>query len=335
MRAHELMPTPDTVTQTFDRDNAPALTIDPGDTVMVSSLDAWGHLEPQDIPGEVKPQMFPERLGHCLTGPIAVRGAKPGDMLAVTFVSFTPDSWGWTAAGRRSDAFTRALGVEVGTSQWLLWQLDALRQMGTNDLGQSIKLNPFLGVVGVPPDRPGPFSTTPPRADGGGNIDCRELVAGSTLLLPVTVPEAMLCVGDGHAAQGDGEVGGTAIECGMRSEIIVDVVPEPELHSVHAITPTARITFGFNADLNVATAEALKAMLTWMQALYGMERTKALALASSVVDLRITQIANETWGVHAVLDHNAVSQAQPGSGGRTAPTRGSRESTESRRRSQQ
>ncbi|WP_269046588.1 acetamidase/formamidase family protein [Paenarthrobacter sp. Z7-10] len=309
MRTHQLIPTPDTVTQTFDRKTPPALTIDPGDTVAVRSLDAWGHLEPQTVPGEVKAQMFPERLGHCLTGPIAVRGAMPGDMLAVNFVSFTPDSWGWTAAGRRSDAFTRALGVEPGVPQWLLWQLDAVRQTGTNDLGQSIKLSPFLGVVGVPPQRPGSFSTTPPRADGGGNIDCRELVAGSTLFLPVTVPEAMLCVGDGHAAQGDGEVGGTAIECGMESRIIVDLVADPALPSVHAITPTARITFGFNPDLNAATAEALKAMLTWMQALYGMERTSALALASSVVDLRITQIANETWGVHAVLGHSAISQA--------------------------
>ena len=309
MALHELLPTTHTAIQVFDRDAAPALKVEPGDTVVVRSLDAWGHLEPQTVPGESKPQLFAERLGHCLTGPIAVRGAQPGDMLAVTFVSLTPDSWGFTAAGRRDDAFTRLLDVEGGVPQWLLWTLDVQRGTGTNDLGQRVKLNPFLGVVGVPPAQPGQFSTTPPRADGGGNIDCRELTAGSTLYLPVTVPDAMLCIGDGHAAQGDGEVGGTAIECGMTSELVLDLVPDPALTSVHAVTPTARITFGFNADLNLATAEALKAMLTWMQALYGMERTRALALASTVVDLRITQIANETWGVHAVLNHDAVLNA--------------------------
>jgi acetamidase/formamidase len=167
-------------------------------------------------------------------------------------------------------------------------------------------LRPFLGVVGMPPGEPGDFSTVPPRAAGGGNIDCRELVAGSVLYLPVTVPGAMLCVGDGHARQGDGEVGGTAVECPMTTELVLSLDDAPALRTIHALTPTDRITFGFNADLNAASAEALGAMLTWMQDLYGLERTKALAVASAVVDLRVTQIANEVWGVHAVLGRDAL-----------------------------
>ncbi|WP_051478668.1 acetamidase/formamidase family protein [Arthrobacter sp. H5] len=125
---------------------------------------------------------------------------------------------GFTNAGRKDDAFTRLLDVDGGNPQWLLWEVDAQQGTAINQLGQIVRTNPFLGVVGVPPDRPDGFATTPPRADGGGNIDCRELTAGSVLFLPVTVPDALLCVGDGHAAQGDGEVGGTAIECGMTTE---------------------------------------------------------------------------------------------------------------------
>ena len=304
-----LEPSLATATQVFSRDAPPVFTVNRGESVRVRSLDAWGHLERQNVPGEDRAQLFSERKGHCLTGPIAVTGAQPGDLLAVTFVSITPDPWGFTNAGRKDDAFTRLLDVDGGVPQWLLWDIDVDRGTATNQLGQSVSLNPFLGVVGVPPNHPGDFTTTPPRADGGGNIDCKELTAGSTLFLPVTVPGALLSLGDGHAAQGDGEVGGTAIECGMTTELMLDVVVDAPLQTIHAVTPTARITFGFNADLNLATAEALKAMLTWMQELYGMERTLALALASTVVDLRITQIANETWGVHAVLRHDAVHGA--------------------------
>lgn len=306
MTLHHLEPGPQTTVQVFSRDISAVLTVNPGDTVRVRSLDAVGHLQRQTYPGEEQPQMFADRKGHCLTGPIAVAGVRPRDMLAVTFASLIPDEWGFTVAGRKNDAFARLLAIEGGVPRWLLWEVDAEHGVAVNDLGQTVRLAPFLGVVGVPPAEDGQAPTIPPRADGGGNIDCRELTAGSTLYLPVTVPDALLCVGDGHAAQGDGEVGGTAIECGMTSELLIDVVTEPPLTSIHAVTPTSRITFGFNADLNLATAEALNAMLTWMQTLFGMDRTRALALASTVLDLRITQIANETWGVHAVLRNDAV-----------------------------
>ncbi len=137
-------------------------------------------------------------------------------------------------------------------------------------------------------------------------MDCRELVAGSTLYLPVTVPGALLHLGDGHAAQGDGEVSGTAIECPMTTEVVVDLVSDVPVPGIHAETPGGRVTFGFDPDLDIAMADALDAMLGWMQELYGVGKGEALALASSVVDLRITQVANVTWGVHAVLAGGAV-----------------------------
>ena len=166
--------------------------------------------------------------------------------------------------------------------------------------------------MGLAPGAPGEHSTIPPRAECGGNIDCKELVAGSTLFLPVTVPGALLYLGDGHAAQGDGEVGGTAIECPMTTEVTVDLVTGDmlaarPLASVHAETPAGRITFGFDADLNAATGDALEAMITWMQSLYDLDKATALALASTCVDLRVTQVANQTWGVHAILPDGLLS----------------------------
>jgi acetamidase/formamidase len=159
----------------------------------------------------------------------------------------------------------------------------------------------------MPPDEPGEHSTVPPRTHGGGNIDCRELVAGSTLYLPVTVPQVMLYLGDGHAAQGDGEVGGTAIETGMTTEAVLDLVTGRPVPGIHAETPVGRITFGFSADLNVAMGDALDAMVVWVQAIFELDKATALALASTCVDLRVTQVANGTWGVHAVLPDGVVS----------------------------
>ncbi|QRP49494.1 acetamidase/formamidase family protein [Amycolatopsis sp. FDAARGOS 1241] len=304
MARHHLDPTPATTIDAFSRDTAPVLTVDPGDTVVAGSLDAHGFLERQHTPGEARPRMFDLSRGHCLTGPIAVRGAEPGTVLAVRLDALRPGEWGWTTAAAKDNWLTRELGVAGGPRGQLLWELAGAT--GTNNFGHTMALAPFLGVLGLPPAEPGDHSTIPPRAEGGGNLDCRELVAGSTLFLPVTVSGANLHVGDGHAAQGDGEVGGTAIECPMTTELTLDVVTGRPVPGIHAEAPAGRITFGFSADLNKATAEALGAMLTWLQSLYDLDRPTALALASPVVDLRVTQIANETWGVHALLPTGAI-----------------------------
>lgn len=306
MAIHHLEPDSACVTDVYSCELPPVLTIDPGDKVVVRSLDTWGHLEPQQIPGEDRPRMFPARRGHCLVGPIAVRGAQPGQLLSVKFNALRPDGWGFTVAGGRDNALNRRLGTADIEPAWLLWQLDIDAGIGTNQHGFSVPLAPFLGVVGVAPPEPGEHSTIPPRTNCGGNIDCRELTAGATLYLPVTVAEALLFVGDGHAAQGDGEVGGTAIECGMTTELTIDVLESGPLNSIHAVTPTSRVTFGFSADLNEATGDALDAMLLWMEQLFKLPRPDVLALASTTVDLRVTQVANETWGVHAVLAHSVT-----------------------------
>jgi acetamidase/formamidase len=308
MTTHRLDPEPATTADVFCRDHTPVLTVDPGDRVVVRSLDAQGYLSRQTTPGEARPTMFgSESRGHCLTGPIAVRGARPGDMLALRLVSLRPDSWGWTLAGGRDTPVNRRLGLVGEPPSWLLWDLDAEAGKGTAHLGFSRMLAPFLGVMGVAPGEPGEHSTIPPRPASGGNIDCRELVAGATLFLPVAVEGALLYLGDGHAAQGDGEAGGTAIECPMTTEAVVGLAAARPLDSIHAETPAGRITFGFSPDLNEAMGDALAAMVTWLQAILDVDKATALALASASVDLRITQVANQTWGVHAVLPADVVS----------------------------
>lgn len=307
MTDHELHPTRDTVVDVFDPHATPVLTVDPGDTVEVTSLDSAGHTGRQYKAGETVAKLLEVSRGHTLTGPIAVRGAQPGQVLALRMDSLITGEWGFTVGGAKDNELNRRLGIAGEPPAWLLWQLDTGAGTATSDRGHTVALAPFLGVIGLPPAEPGTHSTIPPRTLGGGNIDCRELVAGSTLYLPVTVPGALLSVGDGHAAQGDGEVSGTAIETGMTTRLTLDLLDEAPIPTIHADTPVGRITFGFNADLNVAMADALAAMVTWMAALYDLDRSTALTLASPTVSLRITQVANETWGVHALLPTGAIS----------------------------
>jgi len=310
MTFHRLEPTPDAVVNVFSAEHRPALTVDPGDTVEVRSLDAVGYLKRQEYPGDNRqPRMFPgEFAGHCLNRPIAVRGAAPGDMLAVQITALTPDSWGWTSSPSVPDsAVLRRLGLVGAERAWLLWEIDGPAGTATANGKYTRPLAPFLGVTGVAPAGPGTHSTVPPRTESGGNIDCKELTAGSTLYLPVNVDGGLLYLGDGHAAQGDGESCGTAIECGMTTEAVVSLAADRPLASLHAETPAGRVTFGFSEDLNEAMGDALDAMVTWLAALHDTSRTEALALASTCVDLRVTQVANVTWGVHALLPAGLLS----------------------------
>jgi acetamidase/formamidase len=228
-------------------------------------------------------------------------------VLAVRFISLRPDTWGYTVAAGQDTPLTRRLGLHECPPAWLLWQIDADAGAATSDRGHTVRIAPFHGVTGVAWDEPGEHSTIPPRPVGGGNIGCKELVAGSVLYLPVAVPGALLSIGDGHAAQGDGEVAGTAIECGMTTELQLELATERPVPGVHAETPAGQITFGFSPDLNVAMGDALDAMLTWLQASHGVGKAAALALASPVLDLRVTQVANQSWGVHALLPAGAIS----------------------------
>ena len=157
------------------------------------------------------------------------------------FLALRPDTWGYTTAAVGDTPLTRRLGLHEGPPARLLWQIDADAGVATSDRGHTVRIAPFHGVTGVAWDEPASIRR-PAEALGGGNIDCKELVAGSILYLPVAVPGALLSIGDGHAAQGDGEVAGTAIECGMTTELQIDLVTERPVPGVHAETPAGQIT---------------------------------------------------------------------------------------------
>ena len=306
MTTHRLEPTADTVVEVFTRDAAVVLTVDPGDRLVVRSLDASGYLSRQQYPGDRPARMFTPSRGHCLTGPIAVRGAAPGTHLSVELQSLRPDDWGWTVAAAADNPLNRRLGVGPDEPSWLLWELDVDSGTASNDRGFRRSIAPFLGVIGVAPVEPGEHSTVPPRTASGGNIDCRSLVAGSTLYLPVLVPGALLSVGDGHAAQGDGEVSGTAIESPVDATLALDVRDDLPLEWPIARIDGAWLTFGFDEHLGLAARIAVDGMLDLMEREHGLSRADALGLASVVVDLRVTQVVNQVLGVHAVLRDDAL-----------------------------
>lgn len=302
MTKHHLQPEAGILHGYFSRDLPPVLTINPGDTVTYRTLDArWG-TEPPPSAYEFGRQFQPRGendKGHAMCGPIHINGAKPGMMLAIHVQRIVPGAWGWTLP------WFEPLGGGGSGIPLLIWSLDTNAMTATDQHGHRVKLKPFMGVMGMPPAEGGIHSTTPPRRTGG-NIDCKELVAGSTLYLPIDVEGGLFSVGDGHATQGDGESGGCAIECPMDEvELTFDLVENPPIPTAHAHTPAGKIAFGFDLDLGKAATAAMNALIDWMVADDGIPRLDALSLAGVVADLRVTQLVNESCGAHAVLPHDA------------------------------
>ena len=311
MTTHHLEPERRTLHGHLSRDLPPVLTIEPGDTVVYRTLDAgWGLEAPNAVDGDrrkFEPRIPELDAGHALVGPIAVRGAEPGMALAVRINEIRPGTYGGTYAGGWPHPINARFGIEgEGDGIVIVWELDPDTLTGRSSLGHTLALRPFMGVMGVAPAEPGTHPTAPPR-NVGGNIDCKELVPGSTLYLPVEVPGALFSMGDGHGVQGDGEVCVTAIECPMeRVSLTFDLRPDMRLRMPRARTAEGWLTFGFHEDLLEATMIALEGMLDLMVEQYGMARLEALGMASLAVDMRITQIVNGTRGAHAVLPHGAI-----------------------------
>ena len=259
----------------FSRDYEPVVTVAPGEPVTFHTYAAFWTWD-----ADVEPER-PEGAGHALYGPIEVRGARAGGTLAVRIDEVVPRDWGRTWAD--GETFTWSLDGDT-------WRLGA----------HAVPSAPFLGVIGMPPPEPGEHRTTPPRR-WGGNIDCKELVAGTTLYLPIPVDGALLMAGDGHGAQGDGEVSGTAIECPFERATLTLDLDDRELRSPIARTARSWIAFGFDEDLGAAAEQATESMLDLMERELGVPRAEARALASVSVDLHVTQVVNEVKGVHAIL----------------------------------
>lgn len=315
MTIWNLGPAYETLHGVFNRGFEPVLTIDSGDTVIYKTLEAGWGLEPRDPHNAgQKPLAFePTRSerrgnGHCLVGPIAIRGAEPGMTLEVVIEEIVVGDWGWTATWKNPT--TSAAGVQDNDEVYLVWKLNHQEKLGTNQYGHEVSLRPFMGVMGMPIDEPGDHVTFPPRRTGG-NLDCKELIAGTSLFLPIAVSGGLFSVGDGHAAQGDGEVSVTAIECGMdRVRLQFILHTDMSLSAPRAHIPGATITFGLDEDLNQAAHNAVQQMVDVIVERLGVSRSTALALASVTVDLRITQHVNGVKGVHAILRDDAIRTNQ-------------------------
>jgi acetamidase/formamidase len=272
----------------FSRDLPPILTVESGDSIVFSCLDAAWHLGRDEFFEPRDPQLD---AGHALIGPIEVRGARAGQTLEVNIDQVRVGRLGFTAA-------------EGG--HLVRWQLDADSGSARDEHGREVELAPFLGVLGMPPASKGIHGTGPPRTCGG-NIDCKDLVAGATLFLPIPVDGALFSAGDGHGRQGDGEVSGTAIECALeRADLTLSLRDDLDLRDPIARTADSWIAFGFDEDLDEAAAHAVDVMLELMERELGLARRDALAFASVVVDLKVTQVVNGVKGVHAVLRDDAI-----------------------------
>lgn len=302
---HVLAPDRPNLHGRFSSRATPALVVDSGDTVAFAAPDvSWGLEPPTSVTAprrKVEPRDPVRDAGPCLCGPIAVRGAAPGDALEIHIEELRPGPWGWTYAGGQmaTPGLRGALGVAGAPLTLVRWTIDAAVGRAVSDSGHAVALRPFLGTIGLAPAEEDACGWTPRAC--GGNMDCRELVAGSTLLLPVMADGALLSVGDGHAAQGDGELSGTAIECPMEGRLRLTLRRGMRLSGPRAKTPAGWVTMGFGETLDRAAEVAASSMLDLMMERFGLGRAGALALASSRVDLRITQLVNPLRGVHAVL----------------------------------
>jgi acetamidase/formamidase len=265
----------------------PTLRVPPGAVVEVFTKEATGGQLGLDSTPEDMANVVGDEI-HALTGPIYVETAEPGDVLAVTLHEFEVLGWAWTA---HSPDFG-FLGEEIGESWFQTYRIGEGQSSVTFAPGIEIPIEPFPGVIGVAPATEELLNTIPPRANGG-NMDIKYMTAGTTVFLPVFVEGALLSIGDTHAAQGDGEVCGTAFEAPMRVVLDVKVIksgrsiaePEYETDSYYATT-------GFAETIDEAARKATRSMIDYLVAERGLERGDAYALASLAGDLKINEVVD-------------------------------------------
>jgi acetamidase/formamidase len=284
---------------------SPVATVSSGDTVSMTTVSG-----PPDVvagsPYAAAPALLAiheqetKRMlpGHICTGPVAVEGARPGDVLQVDIESVALDS-DWAYTGVRPLA--GALPDDFDERHMTYVEIDRARNVGRLPWGMEVPLRPFFGVIGVaPPAGWGEISTRPPRRNGG-NIDNRELIAGTTLFLPVFVDGALFSVGDGHGAQGDGEICTQAVEMNLSGSFRLTVRRDMTLTWPIAETPTHVITMAFDPDLDDCVVIAVRQMIDLLVARSGLTRAQAYTLLSYVGDLRVTQVVNVNKGIHLMV----------------------------------
>ncbi len=307
---HHLEPTPGTVAWGYYAASAPpVLRVASGDTVEVHTLitSSPPALEGAGVPaGEVEQALrdIYARVtdkgpgGHILDGPIFVEGAEPGDVLEVRILDAR------LALGYAYNGFRPGAGFlpdDYPYARMKVIPLDSTRMVARFAPGIEIPLHPFFGSMGVaPPPASGRISSAPPWMHAG-NLDNKELVAGTTLYIPVFAPGALFDVGDGHAGQGNGESDITALETSLVGTFQLVVRKDMHLLWPRAETPTHVITMGFNEDLTEATRLAIRQMIDYLVAERHLSRDDAYMLVSVAGDVEVTQLVDGNKGVHVML----------------------------------
>ena len=301
MASHRLEAAPDTVrVGLIDRSYPPLLTVESGDEVELSTWGLWAGEVPFDASFEdvmVVRGRYAGRGPHSMTGPIAVRGARPGQSLRVDVLQLDVGATGMNimTPGAQSRGL---LADEFPQGSVRHFRLDRDTMTADFGAGITVPLRPFLGIMGVAPPKEGPHISSVP-GPFGGNIDCADLVEGSTLYLPIWADGALFYAGDAHATQGHGEVNGTAMETSMeRARLRLSVVPELRLAAPRAETREHWITMDFDPDLKTAARRALAAMVELLSASRSLERHEAYRLCSLAADLIVTQVVNGHQGIH-------------------------------------
>ena len=307
-KTHRLEATPTTVAYGhYWAGSKPVLTIASGDIIDVDTLltSTPDRLEKAGVPAadvQASLRAIVEQVkdrgpgGHILTGPVFVTGAEPGDALEVKVLSIDlPIAYGYNGCS----GFVRE-NCAPGRGPTII-QMDRKKMTATFLPGIVIPLRPFFGSMGVAPAHEvGRVSSNPPSTHAG-NLDNKELVAGTTLWIPVHVPGALFEVGDGHAAQGDGEVDQTGLETSLRGRLQLTVRKGMKLEWPRAETPTHFISMGTDVDLTKATRVAIQEMIDFLAATKKMDKHQAYQLTSMAGDVAITQLVDGTMGVHVKM----------------------------------
>jgi acetamidase/formamidase len=276
----------------FDPATAPTFEVKDGETVIfraehAAAEDLTFHSTATDLART-------HREGHALTGPVAVKGARHGDVLQIDILETRSDDWGWGMMGKdvgqlpeRRDHFAYR-PCRIDPDKRLAYFTDKI----------VLPTAPFYGVMGVTPTVKTPTAEPGPH---GGNMDCKELCPPATLYLPVFVNDALFLAGDGHAAQGDGEISIAGLECGIESKLKFTIRRDMRLEGPFIEKPDALLFLAFAKTLDEAAANATRQALRHLETVRGLSPDDACMLAGFVLDLRITQVVDPLVGVHAVL----------------------------------
>lgn len=294
----------------YDATLAPVLEIESGEDVFLNTVSA-------DPAHDVPAQWLPEKIHdiyaraqrgtgpHILTGPIAIRGAKPGHVLQVDILDIRlAQPYGYNIVSPLKGMF----GTETPAQKTTIIPIDLKSGLAEIAPGLRVPTRPFFGQLGVaPPPEWGRLDSRPPNKFGG-NIDNKELVAGTRLFLPIWRDGALFSAGDGHAAQGDGEVNQTAIETSLDGHFRLSLRSDLALEWPIAATPDHLMTMAFHEDLDDAARIAMRGMIGLLERIYGMAFHDAYRFCSVAADMRVTQFVNGNRGIHVLLARALLGQ---------------------------